>query len=66
MPEKNHNQKMNHNLGIPSCDDYFYEEPEFTLLEDKIPPPESTIQGITQIIERKKKRVINADVLIHR
>ena len=64
MPEKNYNQKINHNLGIPSCDDYFYEEPEFIILEDKTPPPESTIQGITQLIERKKKRIINADVLI--
>jgi heterodisulfide reductase subunit A len=64
MQEKNYNQKINHNLGISSCDDYFYEEPEFMILEDRTPPPESTIQGITQLIERKKKRIINADVLI--
>ena len=64
MPEKNYKQKMDHDLGIPLCDDYFYEEPELVLLEDKMPAPESTLQGIAQRVEQKKKRVINADVLI--
>ena len=64
MPEKNYNQKQDHDLGIPPDDDYFYEEPELVLMEDKTQLPESTIQGITKMLERKKKRVINADVLI--
>ena len=55
---------MDHDLGIPLCDDYFYEEPELVLLEDKMPAPESTLQGIAQRVEQKKKRVINADVLV--
>jgi len=64
MPSKDYNQKRDHNQGIPLCEDYFYEEPELVLMEDKNPAPKSTIQGIAQLSTRKKKRVINADVLI--
>ena len=64
MPKKSYNQKYDHDLGVPPCDDYFYEEPELVLMEDKTPPPESTIKGITKMLERKKKRIIDADVLI--
>jgi len=64
MPSKDYNQKIDHNQGIPLCDDYFYEDPEFVLLEDKTTLPESTTEKITKRSERKKKRIINADVLI--
>ncbi len=64
MPSKNYNQKMDHNQGIPLEDDYFLVEPEIALLEDKVLESETTIQGITQIISKKKKRTIDADVLI--
>ena len=64
MPSKNYNQKMDHNQGIPLADDYFLEEPEIALLEDKMPSPDTKVEGITQWITKKKKRVINADVLI--
>ena len=64
MPSKNYNQKMDHDQGIPLEDDYFLEEPEISILEDKMPAPESTIQGISQKITKKQKRVIDADVLI--
>lgn len=64
MPSKDYNQKIDHNQGIPLSEDYFFEEPELIILEDKLPSLESTMQGISQLILRKKKRVINADVLI--
>ena len=64
MPSKNYNQKMDHDQGIPLEDDYFLEEPELAILEDKMPAPESTIQGISQRVTKKKKRIIDADVLI--
>jgi len=64
MPSKDYNQKIDHKQGIPLEDDYFYDEPELALLDDKNPAKESTIQGIAQMLAQKKKRVINADVLI--
>jgi heterodisulfide reductase subunit A len=64
MPEKSYNQKKDHDLGIPLCDDYFYDEPESIIQDNKMSAPESTIQGIAQLASRKQKRVINADVLI--
>jgi heterodisulfide reductase subunit A len=64
MPSKNYNEKMDHDQGIPLADDYFLDEPELALLEDKMPSVESSVQGIAQAGSKKKKRVINADVLI--
>ena len=64
MPQKDYNQKIDHNQGIPLDEDYFYEEPELVLLEDKFQPPESTIKDISKLTKRKKKRVIKSDVLI--
>jgi len=64
MPSKDYNQKLDHDQGIPLCDDYFYEEPELVLLEDRSPTPESTVKGIAKLVSSKKKRIINADVLI--
>jgi len=64
MPSKRYNQKMDHDQGIPLADDYFLDEPEMAMLEDKMPSPETTVKGITQMALKKKKRVINSDVLI--
>jgi heterodisulfide reductase subunit A len=64
MPSKNYNQKIDHDRGIPLCDDYFYDEPEVIEQEEKMPVPASTMQGISQILTRKKKRIIHGDVLI--
>jgi len=64
MPERNYNHKMDHNQGIPLKDDYFYDDPELMLLEDKMPTQDLTVGGIAQFIKHKKKRKINADVLI--
>jgi len=54
MPSKNDNQKIDHDLGIPLSDDYFFDEPEAIEQDKKMPEPASTIQGITQIVTRKK------------
>jgi heterodisulfide reductase subunit A len=64
MPSKDYNQKMDHDQGIPLEDDYFLVEPEIALLEDRMPAFETKLQGITQKVAKKKKRVIDADVLI--
>ncbi|MBN2599616.1 MAG: FAD-dependent oxidoreductase, partial [Candidatus Thermoplasmatota archaeon] len=64
MPSKNYNQKIDHDLGIPLSDDYFLDDPETTIQEEKMPVPTSTIQSISQMIARKKKRILNGDVLI--
>ena len=55
---------MDHDQGIPLEDDYFLVEPEIALLEDQMPELDNTIKGIALNIKRKKKRVIDADVLI--
>jgi heterodisulfide reductase subunit A2 len=64
MPSKNYNQKIHHDLGIPLSDDYFIDDPETMLQEEKMSIPPDTIQSITKMATRKKKRVINGDVLI--
>jgi heterodisulfide reductase subunit A len=64
MSVRDYNQKLDHDLGISLADDYFLEEPEIALLDDTFPTPESAVQGITQMSSRKKKRIIDADVLI--
>ncbi len=64
MPSRDYNQKMDHNQGIPLTDDYFLEEPELALLKDKMPAPETTVKALEQRLAKKKKRVINADVLV--
>jgi len=64
MPSKKNNQKIDHDLGIPLCDDYFFDEPEAIEQEEKWPELTSTIQGVSQIVARKKKRIIYGDVLI--
>jgi heterodisulfide reductase subunit A len=64
MPSKKNNQKMDHDLGIPLCDDYFFDEPEAIEQEEKMPEPASTIQKISEVVTRKKKRIIYGDVLI--
>jgi heterodisulfide reductase subunit A len=64
MPSKKNNEKIDHNLGIPLCDDYFFDEPETIEQEEKMPEPVSTIEKISQNVARKKKRIIYGDVLI--
>lgn len=63
MPSKDYNQKIRHDLGIPLCDDYFLDDPETILQEEAISQVEQK-QHPKTIDHHKKKRRINADVLI--
>jgi len=63
MPEKNYNKKIDHDLGIPLQDDYFYDEPEEIIQQNFIETKEQT--KTSKKLEKKEKvREINADVLI--
>jgi len=64
MPEKNYSQKMDHDLGIPLCEDYFFEEPEIVLLDDELKKFQSDKKEIEKKIYSKEKKSIDADVLI--
>ncbi|MEF8879915.1 MAG: FAD-dependent oxidoreductase, partial [Candidatus Thermoplasmatota archaeon] len=63
MPKKNYNHKQDHDLGIPLCDDYFYDEPEEIIQEKQILKHKKPKKDVG-ISDKKKERVINADVLI--
>ena len=64
MPLKTYNEKIDHDLGIPLEDDYFYDDPEEIIENKDAPQLESTIKTVIQRAEKVKKRVIDADVLI--
>jgi len=64
MPSRDYNQKMDHDQGIPLADDYFLEEPELALLEDKMQANGNTVKGLEKRFTKRKKRVIDADVLV--
>ena len=64
MPSKNYNHKIDHDLGIPLQDDYFYDGPEEIIQKNVTKETESKINLPTTLKTKKGKRVINADVLI--
>lgn len=64
MPLKSYNKKIDHDLGIPLQDDYFYDEPEEIIESKSMPQLESTARIVIERAERRKKRVIQGDVLI--
>jgi len=64
MPLKSYSKKIDHDIGIPLQDDYFYDEPEEIIQNRSMPQLESTARIVTEIAERGKKRVIHGDVLI--
>jgi len=64
MPEKSYNKKIDHDLGIPLQDDYFYDEPEEIIEKNQITEGESEAKIYEKIKTKKQKRVIDADVLI--
>ncbi|UCF49046.1 MAG: CoB--CoM heterodisulfide reductase iron-sulfur subunit A family protein [Thermoplasmatales archaeon] len=64
MPLKSYNKKMDHDLGIPLQDDYFYDEPEEIIENKTMPEIESTIKLISERAKKGEKRKIDADVLI--
>jgi len=64
MPLKSYNKKMDHDLGIPLQDDYFYDEPEEIIENKSTPQLESTARVVSKRAERGEKRIIDGDVLI--
>ena len=64
MPLKSYNKKIDHDLGIPLQDDYFYDEPEEIIENKDMPQLESTAKVVGHIAKKGEKRIINADVLI--
>jgi heterodisulfide reductase subunit A len=64
MPLKSYNKKMDHDLGIPLQDDYFYDEPEEIEERKSMPELESTEKKVKELSKKGEKRVIDADVLI--
>ncbi|UCF12510.1 MAG: CoB--CoM heterodisulfide reductase iron-sulfur subunit A family protein [Thermoplasmatales archaeon] len=64
MPLKSYNKKIDHDLGVPLQDDYFYDDPEEIIENKSMPELESTARLVTERSRRGEKRVINGDVLI--
>ena len=64
MPLKSYNKKMDHDLGIPLQDDYFYDEPEEIIEKKSMPKLEITEKKVKEIAKKGEKRVIDTDVLI--
>jgi heterodisulfide reductase subunit A len=64
MPLKSYDKKMDHDLGIPLQDDYFYDEPEEIIEKKSMPELETTEKKVKEIAKKGEKRVIDADVLI--
>ena len=64
MPLNSYDKKIDHDLGIPLQDDYFYDEPEEIIEQKSMPELEDTIKTVTKIAKKGEKRVIDADVLI--
>lgn len=64
MPEKSYNKKIDHDMGIPLQDDYFYDEPEEIIETNRMGEVESEAKLSGKLKTKKEKRVINADVLI--
>ncbi|MFO7677658.1 MAG: CoB--CoM heterodisulfide reductase iron-sulfur subunit A family protein [Thermoplasmatota archaeon] len=64
MPSDNYNQKIDHDLGIPLEDDYFYDEPEQIIEKNIVKQQDSKAKLSEKIKTKKDKRVINADVLV--
>jgi heterodisulfide reductase subunit A len=64
MPEKSYNQKIDHDLGIPLKDDYFYDEPEEIIETNQMKEVDSKEKLSGKTKTKKEKRVINADVFI--
>ncbi|KYK22370.1 hypothetical protein AYK21_00075 [Thermoplasmatales archaeon SG8-52-2] len=64
MPLKSYDKKIDHDLGIPLQDDYFYDEPEETIENKSMPELESTVKIVTERSKKGEKRIIQSDVLI--
>ena len=47
MPERSYNKKIDHDLGIPFQDDYFYDEPEEIIQKNLVGEGESKLLEIS-------------------
>ena len=63
MPLKNY-KKMDHDLGIPLQDDYFYDEPEEIIEKNSMEEIKSEVRLFSKKKRFKDKRIIDADVLV--
>jgi len=59
-----YNRKIDHDLGIPLEDDYFYDEPEEIIESNQVEKADSEVKFSEKLKSKKEKRVIHADVLI--
>jgi len=64
MPSSDYNQKIDHDLGIPLEDDYFYNEPEEIVEVNETKESDSSAKLPEKKKAKSDKRVINGDVLI--
>jgi heterodisulfide reductase subunit A len=64
MPLKSYDKKIDHDLGIPLQDDYFYDDPEEIIENKDMPQLETTTKIVSERAKRGEKRVIQSDVLI--
>ena len=64
MPLKSYDKKIDHDLGIPLQDDYFYDDPEEIIENKSMPQLESTVTLVTERSKIGEKRIIQGDVLI--
>jgi len=64
MPSKDYSQKIDHDLGIPLKDDYFYDDPEQIVQTNLTEAAESKVSLPAKTKRKKGKRIINSDVLI--
>ena len=56
MPLKSYDKKMDHDLGIPLQDDYFYDEPEEIEERKTMPELESTEKKIDELAKKGEKK----------
>ena len=56
IPEKNYNKKIDHDLGIPLQDDYFYDEPEEIIEINQVEGVESEAKPSEKPETKKEKR----------
>jgi heterodisulfide reductase subunit A len=64
MPLKNNKERLDHDLGIPLQDDYFYDDPEEIIEKKSIQNIESQPRFSPKRKRTKEKRIIDADVLV--
>jgi heterodisulfide reductase subunit A2 len=64
MPLSDYNKKIDHDLGIPLEDDYFFDEPEEIIEKNEFDTIFSSAKLSEKIKSKKDKRIINSDILI--